>query len=99
MADFSNRLNEKLNLLRESYRDFFATAGEKSEYGYAVFISVCNTTERASVLRGTGDDPEAAWENACSVAMRFVQRNELLPVWVKADITADFERVSFSRLM
>lgn len=99
MADFSNRLNEKLNLLRERYRDFFAAAGEKSEYGYAAFISVCNTTERASVLRGTGDDPEAAWENACAVAMRFVQRNELLPVWVKADITADFERVSFSRLM
>lgn len=98
MADFSNILNEKLKLLKESFREFFAVAGT-SEYGYAAFISVCNTTERATVLRGNGDTPEAAWESACMSAIKYVQRNELMPAWVKADITAVFERVSFAELL
>ncbi|MGN1339637.1 MAG: glycosyl hydrolase family 88 [Oscillospiraceae bacterium] len=98
MADFSNRLYEKLELIRESYRGFFENAGE-SEYGFAAFVSVCNTTERATVLRGNGDTPEAAWESACRSAMKFVQHGDFLPAWVKADITAAVERVSFTGLM
>lgn len=98
MADFSNKLNEKLKLLNDSFRDFFAAAGA-SEYGYAAFVSVCCTTERATVLRGIGDTPEAAWESACRSAMRFVQHGDLLPVWVKADITAQVERVTFAQLL
>lgn len=65
MADFSNILYEKLNLLRESYRDFFAAEHEDPGCGYAAFISVCNTTERATVLRGTGDSPAAGYSLGC----------------------------------
>ncbi len=99
MADFSNKLYEKLDLLRESYSDFFAGEHDNPGCGYAAFISLCNTTDRASVVRGAGDSPAAAWERACAAALEHVRRSELLPAWVKADITADFERVSFDRLM
>lgn len=99
MTDYSNKLNEKLNLLRDSYQEFFGSAPGNSNCGYAAFISVCNTTERAVVLRAVGDTPEAAWDNACAAAIRYVQRIELLPVWIKADITSSFERVTFSGLM
>lgn len=98
MADFSNILITKLNLLHESMSSFFAAAVE-SEYGYAAFVSVCGKTERASVLRGSGDTPEAAWDNACRSAVKLVQQRELHPAWVRADVTAAFERVSFTELM
>lgn len=53
---------------------------------YAAFMSVCDKTERAKVFRATGDTLEAAWNNACSTARRYISSKELDPMWVKADI-------------
>lgn len=99
MENNLDTLNQKLGLLRSTYHDFFEEAPGNPGCGYAAFISVCDTAVRASVLRGTGDSPEAAWDNACEAARKFVRNNECDPVWVKADITAEFEQVSFSRLL
>lgn len=99
MADNSNLLDKKLGLLWDSFRAYFDETETVSGFGFAAFVSVCNTTERATVLRGTGNTPEAAWEKACSKARNFVRKNKYDTVWVKADITVEFEQVSFPRLI
>lgn len=107
MSDFTNKLDEKLALLRESFLDGgdFSALQEcfvpamKAGGEYAAFISVCDTTVRASVLRGHGGTPETAWNSACRAAMEYVRKSGILPVWVKADITSASERVTFAELM
>lgn len=54
--------------------------------GYAVFLSVCNTAERASVFCGTGADLRSAWGNADTQVMEFLSNSNYAPVWVKADV-------------
>ncbi len=107
MSDFTNKLDEKLALLRESFLDGgdfselmerFAPA-MKAGGEYAAFISVCDTTVRAAVLRGHGGTPEAAWNSACRAASEYVRKSGILPVWVKADITSSSERAAFAELM
>ena len=107
MSDFTNKLDEKLALLRDSFLDGgdfpqmqerFAPA-MKAGGEYAAFISVCDTTVRAAVLRGHGGTPEAAWNSACRAASEYVRKSGILPVWVKADITSSSEKVTFAELM
>ncbi len=92
-------LNKKLDLLRSSYHDFFEAAPGNPGCGFAAFVSVCDTTVRASVSRGVGGSPEEAFEHACEAARLFVRRSGLQPVWVKADVTASFEKVTFQELL
>lgn len=107
MSDFSNKLDEKLALLRESFLDGGDFSGLLERFApamkagreYAAFISVCDTTVRATVLRGHGGTPEAAWNSACRAASEYVRKSGILPVWVKADITSSSERATFAELM
>lgn len=68
------------------------------EHIYSVFISVCNTKKRTAVLRNTGYTLDFAWEKAVNRAARFVEINDYEPVWVKADIMVDSERVDLQEL-
>lgn len=52
----------------------------------AVFLSLCDTTERASVFCGTGPDLDSAWENADAQVRAFLKESHYDPVWVKADV-------------
>lgn len=54
--------------------------------GNAVFISVCDTSERARVFSGTGTTVDEAWENASQKAEKQAGTGTLKPVWVKADV-------------
>lgn len=54
--------------------------------GHAVFISVCDTQQRASVFMGTGADLDDAWTNANKKAESAIKKNKLTPAWVKADV-------------
>ena len=107
MSDFTNKLDEKLALLRESFLDGgdFSLLQErfspamKTGGEYAAFISVCDTTVRAAVLRGHGGTLESAWNSACRAASEYVRKSGILPVWVKADITSSSEKVTFAELM
>lgn len=60
-----------------------APAGEA---GYAVFLSVCNGTRRASVYSGTGATLEAAWNAAVQTADKALKKSGLSPLWLKADL-------------
>lgn len=65
---------------------------------YAVFFSVSDRTERAQVCSGTGDTPEAAWENAVHKTETMLRRTGLRPEWVKADLVYDSNTVSTANL-
>lgn len=54
--------------------------------GYAVFLSVCSGVERAHVCGGTGDSPEDAWNAAAQAAEKTVKQENLVPLWLKADL-------------
>jgi hypothetical protein len=62
--------------------------------GFAAFVSVCDTRERARVFRCAADSPEEAWNGAVSSARQHISSKNLEPVWVKADITHNSESAS-----
>lgn len=66
--------------------------------GNAVFISVCDTTRRASVFTGTGQTVDEAWENASKKAEKRVGKGNLVPVWVKADVVYLSETITAQEL-
>lgn len=78
-----------------------AAAGESpagGQAGHAVFISLCNTQERAAVFTGTGADLEAAWDSADKKAREFLKGSNYKPVWVKADVVCGSEVVDMEEL-
>mgnify|MGYP004458731057 FL=1 len=105
IAEYLNSLEKKLDILRGSYSENGGfekmaadSAAEMNGGKYAAFISICDIETRASVLRGSGDSPEAAWDCACAAAREFVRKNGLMPAWVKSDITVKSEKVPFAQL-
>ena len=56
--------------------------------GHAVFFSVCDGEDRASVYCASGDTLEAAWTAAEQCAAQAVAAQGLEPLWVKADVAA-----------
>lgn len=66
--------------------------------GHAVFLSVCDTKERASVFSGTGKTLDEAWEAADENAEAFLKESGLDAQWVKADIVYVSEEISMEEL-
>ena len=66
--------------------------------GYAVFLSVCDGTARASVWTGTSSTLDGAWENAADQAGKALKKSGLDPKWVKADVVYLSETVSAGEL-
>ena len=62
--------------------------------GHAVFISVCDGTDRASVYTGTGENLSAAWDAAVERTGEALRESGLEPVWVKADVLYTSESTS-----
>ena len=68
------------------------------EAGYAVFVSVCDTSSRARVYTGTGKTPEQAWENADRKTEAALAKSGMQPEWVKADLVYISEKISMEEL-
>ena len=66
--------------------------------GHAVFLSVCDGEQRASVFSGTGADLDDAWENANKRAESAIKKDKLAPDWVKADVVYISETVDTATL-
>lgn len=60
---------------------------------FVVFLSLCNTTERATVISATGKTLDQAWENASNKAKAFVTDRAFNTVWLKADIVNDKKNI------
>ena len=67
-------------------KGFWEKSPAGGQAGHAVFLSVCNTAERASVFCGTGPDLLSAWKHADAQVMAFLENSNFDPVWVKADV-------------
>ena len=95
-------LKKKIALLEEQFVTepmVYELGVEPAEgVGHAVFLSVCDTTERASVYSGTGADLETAWENARDAAMEAVKKDGPEPVWVKADVVYISDAIPMEQL-
>lgn len=76
----------------------YGNAPAGSEAGYAVFVSVCDTARRADVYTGTGVDLATAWQNARDAAAAALWQSGMEPVWVKADVVYQSEKVSMEQL-
>ena len=66
--------------------------------GHAVFISVCDKTERADVYTGTGNSLDAAWDAAAERAENALHKSGQAPVWVKVDVVVECSPISTSNL-
>lgn len=82
---------EKISLLRANVliANTEASVGKSpagGQAGQVVFLSVCDTTERASVFCGTGADLQTAWNAADKQVMNFLEEGNYDPVWVKVDV-------------
>ena len=68
------------------------------DIGFVVFMSVCDTLERADVFCGSGDTLEAAWQAADEAAEAALKKSGREPVWVKADLVYISAEVAYSDL-
>ena len=66
--------------------------------GNAVFFSICDGTERASVYTGTGATVDDAWDSAVSQTDRALKKSGLDPKWVKVDVVYLSETVPADEL-
>ncbi len=82
---------EKLALLEkqvltEETETLIGKSPAGGETGQVVFLSLCNTAERAKVFCGTGADLSSAWANVDEQATDFLVNSHYDPVWLKADV-------------
>lgn len=94
---------EKIGVLRtaavtEETERLAGVSPAGSQAGQAVFISICNTEQRADVFAGTGENLESAWDSADRKVRDYLKQNNFVPQWVKADIVYDSEVVDDEEL-
>lgn len=61
---------------------------------FTVFLSVCDTKERAEVFRYTAPSLEEAWKGACGAVCRSASSRSYDCEWIKADYICSSETVS-----
>ena len=66
---------------------------------YTIFFSLCDTINRARVIRFSAESFSEAWHGACAAAVKFVSSKNYNPVWVKADYICKSEKISTSALI
>lgn len=73
-------------ILTEETQEAVGESPAGGQANQVVFLSLCNTTERASVFCGTGSSLSSAWSAAAGKAMKFLKGGNYDPMWVKADV-------------
>lgn len=58
-----------------------------------IFISLCNTKERAHVVKGKGKTLESAWKNAERNAQLAITDKKIDVIWAKADIVNSVKEI------
>jgi hypothetical protein len=59
-----------------------------------IFLSICNTKERAAVVKGRGPDLKSAWENAADKAAEIIAERNYNVIWAKADIVNSAKEIA-----
>lgn len=93
---------QKADLLRQSatadWVELEVGVSPAGNAGHAVFLSVCDGNERASVYMGTGDTLSTAWDAAVARTDKALQKSGLEPRWVKADVVYVSETIPMDEL-
>ena len=89
---------EKIALLKnsamtEETQEKIGKSPAGGQAGNAVFLSICDTSERASVFCGKGVDLASAWDAANEQVITFLENSNYDPVWVKVDIVSASEKI------
>lgn len=63
-----------------------------------VFISICNTKERANVFKGTGNTFESAFNEANKNAKEFIKENKYNSEWIKIDLVTQRRNINYKEL-
>ena len=89
---------EKIALLKnsamtEATQEKIGKSPAGGQAGNAVFLSICDTSERASVFCGNGGDLASAWDAANEQVISFLENSNYDPVWVKVDIVSASEKI------
>ncbi|MCL1828053.1 MAG: glycosyl hydrolase family 88 [Oscillospiraceae bacterium] len=69
-------------------------AYDTGEYGYIVFISVCDSKTKAAVFHAAGKTLESAYNSAARTAKEFVSKNGYEALLVKADVVNDISVIA-----
>lgn len=92
---FNTKINKIENLaITDEIKE---TLGENpaGDIGNAVFISICNSMEKAIVFRATGDTLDSAFNQVKQFVIDFLHMNKKFdPYWVKLDIVKVCEEVN-----
>lgn len=65
---------------------------------FAVFLSVCDKTERARVFHGTGGSLSDAWADAANNMVAFSKEKPFKGAWIKADVVISYEEIPIKSL-
>lgn len=85
-------------VLTEETQELVGKSPAGGQARQVVFLSICDTTERARVFCGTGADLDSAWEAADAQVTAFLENSHYDPVWVKADVVYDSDTLSEKEL-
>lgn len=89
----------KSSVLTEEMKASLGKSPAGGQAGQAVFLSVCNTAQRASVFCGTGADLDSAWKNAEDQVRKFLENSNYDPIWIKADVVDFSDTVQTEELV
>lgn len=72
----------------------FEEAEDLAESIPTVFLSICDTTQRATVFHSSSESLNDAWANAKAAARNFIKTNRYDAVWIKADLLRQSETIN-----
>ncbi len=90
-----NKYSYKLEIIKEALYADEETLAEINDFGkYIVFISVSGSENKAVTVYDTGKTLEKAFDNA----LKRAKRTGVSPVWFKADVVTETEKISYKNL-
>lgn len=101
----TDMFDRDMSVLRDAVWTDIYGAGESQEgatggdgASATVFLSVCDTTQRASVFHSSGESLDEAWNSAAALAREFISDNRYDAVWIKADVVNKTETLPTENL-
>lgn len=65
---------------------------------YTVFISISDGLSRAHVCHSSSNTFDSAWKKVCNKAQEMIEKFEITPAWVKADLVTHVQKIPFSSM-
>ena len=60
-----------------------------------IFISICNGSQRAAVIKANGDSLIDAWNTVVLKGGKYIKNNNIKPLWIKVDVVTSIASISY----